>query len=197
MANIKPYTDKIASAVYGEEVRSSIINALNAASAESAKASTDAASALKTNQDTKGQIDEAKKIVDETKKIVDTKVEGFSPEVTIEKDGGVTTISVTDRTGTKTGTVLDGQTVELSRSDDGLIVTIKNPDGSVASSATVKDGGPGPAGPQPDIVDDLTSTSKTEALSAAQGKALKDLIDDLQSQIDVIKAGSTEVLAEA
>ena len=29
MANIKPYTDKIANAVYGEEVRSSIINALN------------------------------------------------------------------------------------------------------------------------------------------------------------------------
>ena len=29
MANIKPYTDEIANAVYGEEVRSSIINALN------------------------------------------------------------------------------------------------------------------------------------------------------------------------
>ena len=28
MANIKPYTDEIANAVYGEEVRSSIINAL-------------------------------------------------------------------------------------------------------------------------------------------------------------------------
>lgn len=30
MANIKPYTDKIANAIYGEEVRGSIINALNA-----------------------------------------------------------------------------------------------------------------------------------------------------------------------
>lgn len=29
MANIKPYTDQISQAVYGEEVRSSIINALN------------------------------------------------------------------------------------------------------------------------------------------------------------------------
>ena len=29
MANIKEYTDQIASAVYGEEVRGSIINALN------------------------------------------------------------------------------------------------------------------------------------------------------------------------
>ena len=29
MANIKPYTDEIANAVYGEEVRNSIINALN------------------------------------------------------------------------------------------------------------------------------------------------------------------------
>lgn len=29
MANIQPYIDQIANAVYGEEIRSSIINALN------------------------------------------------------------------------------------------------------------------------------------------------------------------------
>ena len=55
MANIKPYTDQIAQAVYGEEVRSSIINALNVVNDDN-----------NSYQEIKEQIIEAKDHVDET-----------------------------------------------------------------------------------------------------------------------------------
>lgn len=54
----------------------------------------------------------------------------------------------------------------------------------------------GTNGSSPTVVNNLTSTSTSSALSAYQGKALKALIDGLQSQIDEMKAGSTAVLAK-
>ncbi len=40
-----------------------------------------------------------------------------------------------------------------------------------------------------DVIDNLTSTSTEDALSANQGRVIKDLIDDLQEQIDEIDTG--------
>lgn len=54
----------------------------------------------------------------------------------------------------------------------------------------------GSNGTTPSLVNNLTSTSTTSALAAAQGKALKGLIDGLQSQIDAILAGTTAVLVK-
>ena len=63
MANIKPYTDEIANAVYGEEVRSSIINALNKVNDDN-----------NSYQDIKNQIVASKDDVDEAVSEFDTKV---------------------------------------------------------------------------------------------------------------------------
>lgn len=63
MANIKPYTDEIANAVYGEEVRSSIINALNKVNDDN-----------NSYQDIKNQIVASKDDVDEAVSEFDAKV---------------------------------------------------------------------------------------------------------------------------
>lgn len=63
MANIKPYTDEIANAVYGEEVRSSIINALNKVNDDN-----------NSYQDIKNQIVASKDDVNEAVAEFDTKV---------------------------------------------------------------------------------------------------------------------------
>ena len=63
MANIKPYTDEIANAVYGEEVRSSIINALNKVNDDN-----------NSYQDIKNQIVASKDDVNEAVAELDAKV---------------------------------------------------------------------------------------------------------------------------
>ena len=63
MANIKPYTDEIANAVYGEEVRSSIINALNKVNDDN-----------NSYQDIKNQIIDSKDDVNEAVAEFDVKV---------------------------------------------------------------------------------------------------------------------------
>lgn len=63
MANIKPYTDEIQNAVYGEEVRSSIINALNKVNDDN-----------NSYQDIKNQIIASKDAVDESVAEFDAKV---------------------------------------------------------------------------------------------------------------------------
>ena len=64
MANIKPYTDQIANAVYGEEVRSSIINALNKVNDDN-----------ESYQEIKDEILEAKEDIDLQVSVFDQKVE--------------------------------------------------------------------------------------------------------------------------
>lgn len=63
MANIKPYTDEIANAIYGEEVRSSIINALNKVNDDN-----------NSYQDIKNQIVASKDDVNEAVTELDAKV---------------------------------------------------------------------------------------------------------------------------
>lgn len=71
MANIKPYTDEIANAVYGEEVRSSIINALNKVNDDN-----------NSYQDIKNQIIASKDDVNEAVAEFDAKVASAQDAIT-------------------------------------------------------------------------------------------------------------------
>lgn len=71
MANIKPYTDEIANAVYGEEVRSSIINALNKVNDDN-----------NSYQDIKNQIVASKDDVNEAVTEFDAKVASAQDAIT-------------------------------------------------------------------------------------------------------------------
>lgn len=71
MANIKPYTDEIANAVYGEEVRSSIINALNKVNDDN-----------NSYQDIKNQIVASKDDVNEAVAKFDAKVASAQDAIT-------------------------------------------------------------------------------------------------------------------
>ena len=71
MANIKPYTDEIANAVYGEEVRSSIINALNKVNDDN-----------NSYQDIKNQIVASKDDVNEAVAEFDAKVDSAQDATT-------------------------------------------------------------------------------------------------------------------
>lgn len=72
MANIKPYTDEIANAVYGEEVRSSIINALNKVNDDN-----------NSYQDIKNQIVASKDDVNEAVAEFDAKVASAQDATTV------------------------------------------------------------------------------------------------------------------
>lgn len=82
MANIKPYTDEIANAVYGEEVRSSIINALNKVNDDN-----------NSYQDIKNQILASKDDVNEA-------VAEFDAKVTSAQDATTALINATSKGNT-------------------------------------------------------------------------------------------------
>lgn len=82
MANIKPYTDEIANAVYGEEVRSSIINALNKVNDDN-----------NSYQDIKNQIVASKDDVNEA-------VAEFDAKVASAQDATTTLIDATSKGNT-------------------------------------------------------------------------------------------------
>lgn len=82
MANIKPYTDEIANAVYGEEVRSSIINALNKVNDDN-----------NSYQDIKNQIVASKDDVNET-------VAEFDAKVALAQDATTALIDATSKGNT-------------------------------------------------------------------------------------------------
>lgn len=82
MANIKPYTDEIANAVYGEEVRSSIINALNKVNDDN-----------NSYQDIKNQIVASKDDVNEA-------VAEFDAKVTSAQDATTALIDATSKGNT-------------------------------------------------------------------------------------------------
>lgn len=82
MANIKPYTDEIANAVYGEEVRSSIINALNKVNDDN-----------NSYQDIKNQIVASKDDVNEA-------VAEFDAKVALAQDATTALIDATSKGNT-------------------------------------------------------------------------------------------------
>lgn len=119
MANIKPYTDEIANAVYGEEVRSSIINALNKVNDDN-----------NSYQDIKNQIVASKDDVNEA-------VAEFDAKVASAQDATTALINATSK-GNTAKSALDSAITSANTARTNLIsaTTSANNAESTLKSAT-------------------------------------------------------------
>lgn len=119
MANIKPYTDEIANAVYGEEVRSSIINALN-----------------KVNDDNNGYQDIKNQIV-ASKDDVNEAVAEFDAKVASAQDATTALINATSK-GNTAKSALDSAITSANTARTNLVsaTTSANNAESTLKSAT-------------------------------------------------------------
>lgn len=119
MANIKPYTDEIANAVYGEEVRSSIINALNKVNDDN-----------NSYQDIKNQIVASKDDVNEA-------VAEFDAKVASAQDATTALINATSN-GNKAKSALDSAITSANTARTNLVsaTTSANNAESTLKSAT-------------------------------------------------------------
>lgn len=127
MANIKPYTDEIANAVYGEEVRSSIINALNKVNDDN-----------NSYQDIKNQIVASKDDVNEAVAEFDAKVASAQDATTVLIDAtskGNTAKSALDSAITSANTARTNL-VSATSSANNAESTLKSAT-STAQTATV------------------------------------------------------------
>lgn len=107
MANIKPYTDEIANAVYGEEVRSSIINALNKVNDDN-----------NSYQDIKNQIVASKDDVNEA-------VTEFDAKVASAQDATTALIDATSK-GNTTKSALDSAITSANTARTNLVSAISS-----------------------------------------------------------------------
>jgi hypothetical protein len=119
MANIKPYTDEIANAVYGEEVRSSIINALNKVNDDN-----------NSYQDIKNQIVASKDDVNEA-------VAKFDAKVASAQDATTALINATSK-GNTAKSALDNSITSANTARNNLVsaTTSANNAESTLKSAT-------------------------------------------------------------
>lgn len=119
MANIKPYTDEIANAVYGEEVRSSIINALNKVNDDN-----------NSYQDIKNQIVASKDDVNEA-------VAEFDAKVASAQDATTALINATSK-GNTAKSALDNAITSANTARTNLVsaTTSANNAESILKSAT-------------------------------------------------------------
>ena len=119
MANIKPYTDEIANAVYGEEVRSSIINALNKVNDDN-----------NSYQDIKNQIVASKDDVNEA-------VAEFDAKVASAQDATTALINATSK-GNTSKSALDSAITSANTARTNLVsaTTSANNAESTLKSAT-------------------------------------------------------------
>jgi hypothetical protein len=119
MANIKPYTDEIANAVYGEEVRSSIINALNKVNDDN-----------NSYQDIKNQIVASKDDVNEA-------VAEFDAKVASAQDATTALINATSK-GNTAKSALDNAITSANTARTNLVsaTTSANNTESTLKSAT-------------------------------------------------------------
>ena len=119
MANIKPYTDEIANAVYGEEVRSSIINALNKVNDDN-----------NSYQDIKNQIVASKDDVNEA-------VAEFDAKVASAQDATIALINATSK-GNTAKSALDSAITSANTARTNLVsaTTSANNAESTLKSAT-------------------------------------------------------------
>lgn len=120
MANIKPYTDEIANAVYGEEVRSSIINALNKVNDDN-----------NSYQDIKNQIIASKDDVNEA-------VAEFDAKVASAQDATTALINATSK-GNTVKSALDSAITSANTARTNLVsaTTSANNAESTLKSATL------------------------------------------------------------
>ena len=138
MANIKPYTDQIAKAVYGEEVRSSIINALNKVNDDN-----------DSYQNIKNEIVQAKNNVDNQVATFDSNVETAKKATTDlntaitnankAKTDAETAITNTNKAITNLGNVktnLDASIISATTAKSQLDTTISNANTVISNANT-------------------------------------------------------------
>ena len=136
MANIKPYTDEIANAVYGEEVRSSIINALNKVNDDN-----------NSYQDIKNQIVASKDDVNEA-------VAEFDAKVASAQDATTALIDATSKGNTAKSTL------------DSAITSANNAESTLKSATSTAQTATASANNAESTLKSATSTAQTATASA-------------------------------
>lgn len=209
MANIKPYTDQIAKAVYGEEVRSSIINALNKVNDDN-----------DSYQNIKNEIVQAKSDVDNQVATFDSKVENANKATTdlntaitnleaVKTDVETTKKAIIDlntaiTNANKAKTDAETATTNANTAITNLKTATTNLDASISSATTAKSNldatisNAGTAKSQIDTSINTGNTAKTNLENAiSNAGTAKSQIEAVISNADTIKGKLSEVITKA
>lgn len=199
MANIKPYTDEIANAVYGEEVRSSIINALNKVNDDN-----------NSYQDIKNQIVASKDDVNEAVVEFDAKVASAQDATTALIDAtskGNTAKSALDSAITSANTArtnLVSATSSANNAESTLKSATSTAQTATASANDVKknlDSSISSANSAKSALDTAISNAKTAKLnldtSTSTGNTAKNNLDTAISNATKTKSDLNAVISSA
>ena len=199
MANIKPYTDEIANAVYGEEVRSSIINALNKVNDDN-----------NSYQDIKNQIVASKDDVNEAVTEFDAKVASAQDATTALIDAtskGNTAKSALDSAITSANTArtnLVSATSSANNAESTLKSATSNAQTATASANDVKknlDSSISSANSAKSALDTAISNAKTAKsnldTSTSTGNTAKNNLDTAISNATKTRSDLNAVISSA
>lgn len=199
MANIKPYTDEIANAVYGEEVRSSIINALNKVNDDN-----------NSYQDIKNQILASKDDVNEAVAEFDAKVASAQDATTAlinATSKGNTAKSALDSAITLTNTArtnLVSATTSANNAESTLKSTTSTAQTATASANNVKknlDSSISSANSAKSALDTAISNAKTAKsnldTSTSTGNTAKNNLDTAISNATKTRSDLNAVISSA
>lgn len=199
MANIKPYTDEIANAVYGEEVRSSIINALNKVNDDN-----------NSYQDIKNQIVASKDDVNEAVAEFDAKVASAQDATTALIDAtskGNTAKSALDSAITSANTArtnLISATTSANNAESTLKSATSTAQTATASANDVKknlDSSISSANSAKSALDTAISNAKTAKLnldtSTSTGNTAKNNLDTAISNATKTRSDLNAVISSA
>ena len=199
MANIKPYTDEIANAVYGEEVRSSIINALNKVNDDN-----------NSYQDIKNQILASKDDVNEAVAEFDAKVASAQDATTAlinATSKGNTAKSALDSAITSANTArtnLVSATTSANNAESTLKSTTSTAQTATASANDVKknlDSSISSANSAKSALDTAISNAKTAKLnldtSTSTGNTAKNNLDTAISNATKTRSDLNAVISSA
>lgn len=199
MANIKPYTDEIANAVYGEEVRSSIINALNKVNDDN-----------NSYQDIKNQIVASKDDVNEAVAEFDAKVASAQDATTALIDAtskGNTAKSALDSAITSANTArtnLVSETSSANNAESTLKLATSTAQTATASANDVKknlDSSISSANSAKSALDTAISNAKTAKsnldTSTSTGNTAKNNLDTAISNATKTRSDLNAVISSA
>ena len=199
MANIKPYTDEIANAVYGEEVRSSIINALNKVNDDN-----------NSYQDIKNQIVASKDDVNEAVAEFDAKVASAQDATTAlinETSKGNTAKSALDSAITSANTArtnLVSATTSANNAESTLKSATSTAQTTTASANDVKknlDSSISSANSAKSVLDTAISNAKTAKsnldTSTSTGNTAKKNLDTAISNATKTRSDLNAVISSA
>ena len=185
MANIKPYTDEIANAVYGEEVRSSIINALNKVNDDN-----------NSYQDIKNQIVASKDDVNEA-------VAEFDAKVASAQDATTALIDATSKGNTAKST-LDSAITSANNAESTLKSATSTAQTATASANDVKknlDSSISSANSAKSALDTAISNAKTAKsnldTSTSTGNTAKNNLDTAISNATKTRSDLNAVISSA